>query len=176
MSIMELILMLHSEENSWESKNMSFNEWNQEEGDWDLPSLTFLRAYPFAVIVNFISSHSGHTWQADHTVPLDSDVMVSLQADKQIASAHISLSGIFCLSSRINLDKRKSLERKNMLPFSEGPSFIHPQTEKGVALRSRRRRGMHKRWTSWWAAFLWEGRKRRVSKKYFGFFEKVYTF
>lgn len=35
---------------------------------------------------------------------------------------------------------------------------------------------MHKCWTSWWAAFLWEGRKRRVSKKHLGFFEKVYTF
>lgn len=61
MSIMELILMLHSEESSWESKNMSFNEWNQEKGDWDLASSAFLKAYCFAVIVNFISSHSGDT-------------------------------------------------------------------------------------------------------------------
>lgn len=61
MSIVEFILTLHPEESSWESKNKSFNERNQVKGDWDLANLTFLKAYPFAVIVNFISSHSGHT-------------------------------------------------------------------------------------------------------------------
>lgn len=40
--------------------------------------------------------------------------------------------------------------------------FIHPQTEKQVALSSRTRKGIHRCWTSWWAAFQWEGRSTKV--------------
>lgn len=165
MSIMEFILTFHPEESSWESKNMFFNEQIQKKRDWDLANSTFLKAYPFAVIVNFISSHSGRAPDNLTTTILHFEVRVSLQSDKQIASALISVSGIFVFLQETSWIKANLLRGKICFHLVRDHHCIHPQTEKWVALSSRTREEMHKCWTSWWAAFLWEGRKSTKAQK-----------